>query len=132
MKEIITGFVICFFLLSTVNAGDIFETGLLQDKQGYIDSKTGTKVDVVANMMGMKNRKTGVTEWTQKYILVMVPIEKSTIDKVEVYSDSGELLKMASSPRYIKAYGKSDFKAGIKLYLVHRENISFKLKIYQK
>ena len=104
------------------------ETGVLQDKAGMVDTKTGSKVDLVMNMMGMKDPKTGITNWQWRYVLVLMPLDHNKIKQVDVLSPDGKPLELASPTQYFNNYDKVN-KAGVKLYIITKEGFSFKLKV---
>lgn len=106
----------------------IFKTGALKDEQGYVDEKTGSRVDSTSTTE-ITDSDTGKIEAVERYLRVVVPVEKTKIRKIAVETVSGEPIKMTSAATVFSATESGKNKTYVKLYLRKEPGFGFRLKL---
>jgi hypothetical protein len=84
MKSRIAGLLTLMFIVSSAQAANIFETGILRDEIGYQDGN-GTTIAYIPPMMGWKNPITGKTNWKWQSFFIDLPMETRNVKKIEAF-----------------------------------------------
>ncbi|MBT8148624.1 MAG: hypothetical protein HKO71_03585 [Pseudomonadales bacterium] len=99
--------------------GDIViqETGLLADKPGFIGNKMGATVEsvIIDSEQGLKT------------ILILVPVDPSEVDSIEVVDRHNQPLTNVREPKLIRDYENNN--VGVKLFVSPKKNLDFKIKL---
>lgn len=93
------------------------ETGYLQNKIGYVGDVLNAEV---TNIEYLPEQQLQVIE-------IHVPVDPDQVDKIEVISPSGEIIKQDRTAKILSDYENKD--VGLKLYFPKQKNWSFKLKL---
>ncbi len=95
----------------------IAETAYLRAKEGYIGSQLGAEVKEVS-----------VEEEAEiRFIEVQIPFDPDKVDRIQIVTESGRLLKRDRIAEVIKDYENDNI--GIKFYLPKQKNWVFKIKL---
>lgn len=131
MKDKLLWLVTLMVLTVPVAFADSVHYRLLHDTQDWSDPGTGVKVVTVANMMGLRDPDTGKTDWTQRYIGVVVPIESSKIKKVVVRDEKGQPIALSMDTQVLEwtMYGSNVKESLLKIYANRKAGFKFSLEV---
>ena len=122
---------IIYLLLLSVTAGmaaaaGVFETGALQDTQGFEDGQ-GARVFMATNLMGSRDRETGNIVWKQRYLAVEVPLNAASIEQVSAVDLAGEPLEQLVPAEITPGIFDREGQSLVKLYFPGPEGFGFRL-----
>jgi hypothetical protein len=100
---------------TALNLGSSTDTGLLEPNIGYRGDRLGAEV-VNAEISG-----------ELQSIEINVPIEPDAVDRIQVMTQSGELLPLSRQATIVRNYETNN--VGITIQLPKSENLRFRLKL---
>lgn len=117
-------------LIAAICGAQEWRSGWLSDSKDSVDSETGAKVVMVANMMQSED-ETGKSTWRIRYVGIEVPRPGLKPDSIRVYDKAGKLIKHEHPEAHeysldYKSGGKGTF---LKLFLERKAGFDFRVEV---